>query len=1088
MQNQTDGPIDQNSIKHDASSQKFNPRYLWQLLFSWCLILVWSAFFCVYLEGKSTYDMAFTLWDDRYARVFMEPMSFIILPQSVFYPIFLVATAIIIAACVNRGWKKQFITIFVLLSICFILYLSIEYAFMLQTYPGARHGPIGWLIIDLPWQSLITFCLTNGCGLIGIWILMSEEFPTTRTKIKNKDVMRKWSYYISIWRFRIIIIAGMVLGSLALNAWLILHFKNVNAGFIVASIAGVAGIALLLLNKGILKFSYTRKVSTRFSLFTKDVLYDQDREPVNRTFDFFVNPRNHIWRQLRNVLNGILISCAIGLIAGMCFMTVPDEWVFNRLLDFLPWMVLGMLGAIVLMSFVPEPAIFFPSAFIYVMFAYNTFLDDFNIPFNEFFMYFNGVMLGFWIGILFSYLFFMYRAKDVTRNYYLMIFITTAFTVLWLLVSLVDRFQHAGDMVQRGITDGLELIMPYADQIAEYFLYVSLGMWGLDVVLRLFKLGQVKNYGRAPKWKNYWAGKKYQKMTIGSKLPAKRKKFASIALIIGLSAMVGVVQGGFIAPAYARPLLIRTDNYGIWTVPGVMKVERSFPISMPSYATIENQIDVSAAKGEWEGFHVLVTPQPGKEVTLTNINWSNFTNVPQNATLNDSIMEVFLVGYLVDEQPDTLIEYPGTVIRNASEHIDLFFRLRVPRNSTEGMYENQILLTVNGAIQPISFQLQVFNFTIPWDRHLRTAFGGGWQTNEWFDEIEFLRISQYSMGIPFSQGSQYWWNGTAYEFDWTAYDAAFQAQLNRGFTGIRQGYFPSSRPGGLTDEQWAQVQLGFLRNVSAHLESNSWLDEMGENHTWDEIPYDYWIDEPPISDYQRIYDRNSIYKNGTKLHPLLTEEFREDSSVLYDYVEEEYRDDLDLLHDVVDIWCPVIGNFEPSAVENRHAAGQEYWFYVCVGPTHPYPNLMLHEPGHNPRLLPLICARFNADGFLYWSMTSGNRTYRAGFEGNGDGQIAFTDPNTGRALPTLRLLSFSAGVEDFEYIWLMRKTLEYENVTGPIPNNLKTRVDQMESRLESLGGSRPQFVNHDLNTLLNFREDMAALLEDLWPYSQNLYP
>jgi hypothetical protein len=149
--------------------------------------------------------------------------------------------------------------------------------------------------------------------------------------------------------------------------------------------------------------------------------------------------------------------------------------------------------------------------------------------------------------------------------------------------------------------------------------------------------------------------------------------------------------------------------------------------------------------------------------------------------------------------------------------------------------------------------------------------------------------------------------------------------------------------------------------------------------------------------------------------------------------------------------------------------------------------MQLWEAGHDPRLLPYICARFNADGFLYWSMTASTDTYREGFDGNGDGQLCYVDPNTSRPLPSLRLLSFSAGVEDFEYIWLMRKTVAYQNVTGSIPSSLLGRVSAMEARLNRYVGDRPQFCSHDYDELVSYRTELADLLEDLWPYSQLLY-
>jgi hypothetical protein len=219
-----------------------------------------------------------------------------------------------------------------------------------------------------------------------------------------------------------------------------------------------------------------------------------------------------------------------------------------------------------------------------------------------------------------------------------------------------------------------------------------------------------------------------------------------------------------------------------------------------------------------------------------------------------------------------------------------------------------------------------------------------------------------------------------------------------------------------------------------------------------------------------VFDR---YHAGTsQLRTLLTEEYR-----------EEYPD----LHECVDIWCPVIGNFEPSAVTNRHAAGQEYWFYVCVAPTAPYPNLQLWEAGQDPRLLPLLCARFRADGFLYWSMTTLNHTYRAGFDGNGDGQLAYYDVSGARMLPSLRLLSFAAGVEDYEYLWLMRLAIQNQSTIGPLPSELLLKAQDLELRLNQSVSDRPQFVNHDLKWILDFRSDIAVLLEELWRYVKKMY-
>src|SRR5271157_2687901 len=70
-------------------------RHFWQGLLAWSLILVWASIFCVFLEGKSSYDLAFTLWDDEYAKL-PTPSLFtpsIIIPQFVFYTLFFILTA-----------------------------------------------------------------------------------------------------------------------------------------------------------------------------------------------------------------------------------------------------------------------------------------------------------------------------------------------------------------------------------------------------------------------------------------------------------------------------------------------------------------------------------------------------------------------------------------------------------------------------------------------------------------------------------------------------------------------------------------------------------------------------------------------------------------------------------------------------------------------------------------------------------------------------------------------------------------------------------------------------------------------------------
>ncbi len=1055
------------------------------MLLAWSLIIVWGAVFCVFLEGKSSYDLAFTLWDDQYAKVPLEPMGRVILPQFAVYAVFLVITGMVVAMFVNSRFFKQFAVMIILATAVLLLSFVIAFGTVTEEFVGGRQGPTGWTILEYPWLSLLLFCMGNASGMIGIWFLISQEIPRITTSFETRQVIKEWTQVISMWRARILIIIVFVLGSIALNAGSILTFKHINAAFVIAAIGCVAAMFIIFFKSDVLQSDFKKQKQTgkkQIWLFTPDPIIHRDGTKFNRVFDFVVNPRNIAWRAVRNVFNGILTAVGMFLITAMCFMTVPDEWVFERFFDLLPWMLIGVLIGIGFMSIFPEPAIYYSAIILFVIQTYDSFLVDFSIPFDPTFIAINGGLFGFWIAVFFSSQFYIFRSKTRGRNFNLMIFLMITFSLTWMILCFVGRFQHAGQMVQDPITAVLDVLFPIFLTISEYFLYISIGFWGLDIVYRVYRKFKPVMMTRQVKPESLQGSAAPKQMmhmpSLQINISNHRKKLIAL-LVIGIFAgSFSIVQVTHVYGNEIRPLLYRSDEFGIWTVDAVTKVEKDFAIQMPSFAPIESTIDVAAARGEWNGFHVLISPQPGKTSILTNVSWDAFVPESGGATINASIMEVYLVSYLVDRQPDPLVELPSNVTRTGGEHADLYFRLLVPRNATAGVYDDTIHLTVNSNNCPVLLHLQVYNFTIPANNHLRTSFGGYTATSQWYDEMEYLRISQYDMGIPFRDGFEYSWNnGTKqFDFNWAVYDAAFQAQLNRNFTSFTQGYFPNRPPPTdvANDSQWAIIEAQFLHNVSEHLESKKWTDQAGTNHSWVEIPFMFGIDEPSVSQYPTIRDAFDRYHaNGTsKLRTLLT---------------EQYDPTYPILDTCVDTWCPVIGNFEPSAVTNRHAKGQEYWFYVCVGPVAPYPDMLLWEQGNDQRLLPYICARFNADGFLYWHMTFGNWSYRAGFDGNGDGQLAFPDPLTGRLLPGLRLLSFSLGIQDFECIWLMRATKNNPGKTGVIPDTLLSRIDAMETRLNNNVGARPQFINHDAGVWRDFKADLSRLLMDLWPYSKNLY-
>ena len=187
---------DSNSIK-TAEKRKLlsnfsnHKQFYWKIALAFCLMLIFSAMLSFFLEGKSAYDLAFTLWDDRFAKFTFGNMGDVIMPQALFYSIFFVITVIIFVFLIKSvSIRRIFIGILIVTSILFLIFIA-YYGIVLQTYLGARQGPAGWLILESPWLSLILLCFTLCLGLFALWILLYPDLKISNNPGKSKIEIRK---------------------------------------------------------------------------------------------------------------------------------------------------------------------------------------------------------------------------------------------------------------------------------------------------------------------------------------------------------------------------------------------------------------------------------------------------------------------------------------------------------------------------------------------------------------------------------------------------------------------------------------------------------------------------------------------------------------------------------------------------------------------------------------------------------------------------------------------------------------------------------------------------------------------------------
>ncbi len=226
----------------------------------------------------------------------------------------------------------------------------------------------------------------------------------------------------------------------------------------------------------------------------------------------------------------------------------------------------------------------------------------------------------------------------------------------------------------------------------------------------------------------------------------------------------------------------------------------------------------------------------------------------------------------------------------------------------------------------------------------------------------------------------------------------------------------------------------YLGQLESHLREKGWLDEA----------FVYWFDEPDPKDYAFVSNGFAKLKRwAPDVNRMLTEQ-----------VEPA-------LVGGPNIWCPVSSSYEQTSAEPRRTAGDEFWWYVCTGPKTPYCTLFIDHPGTEMRVWLWQTWQRKIVGILVWQTNywtssaaypdrehpqdpyedpmgwvSGYSTPQGTRRawGNGDGRFLYPPEAASDGRPTspvfegpvesVRLEMLRDGIEDYEYLALLRRLLE----------------------------------------------------------------
>ena len=502
----------------------------------------------------------------------------------------------------------------------------------------------------------------------------------------------------------------------------------------------------------------------------------------------------------------------------------------------------------------------------------------------------------------------------------------------------------------------------------------------------------------------------------------------------------------------------------IWGAPAIEKITQEHAVP-----THRAPLLIQAAKNEFEPLQLVVRAASEQQLAVSV---SDF--VSDAGTIRANNVAIHRVDYVpmsqssdrfgrIGEWPDPL--YPiaagATVTFPEGQNQPLWFTVYVPPDASAGTY--QATITIGTATVPVS--LDVWDFALPPDIHLKSEWGFGWSevveiyqgtvsgsvqscywdlVNSLYEDFAGHRLTPKGVGWPaglnYPGGVEYDCAGGLDAESWGQWgfaDLAAQylegGALSHGngfpsflIRGPASNWPPDSRPSSFCDESRGDDPPG----ASAY------------NTRW----FEYW---EAVSDYLAT----SGYAGRGYYHIVNEPQTFEDYEIVA-YLAEQTKavapDVLLLLSEQVepaihsnpsypgakiDIWMPTITSYQVERAHDRQLNhGEQVWWYFLYGDRPPLPNpTVIDRAGLEARIIPWLAWAERVDGLLYYSTTDWNPSPWTDAwinDGNGDGfmfypptdsTVAFDacSAQSNRLVPSIRWELLREGMEDYEYLWVL---------------------------------------------------------------------
>ncbi|MDH7601606.1 MAG: DUF4091 domain-containing protein [Armatimonadota bacterium] len=536
------------------------------------------------------------------------------------------------------------------------------------------------------------------------------------------------------------------------------------------------------------------------------------------------------------------------------------------------------------------------------------------------------------------------------------------------------------------------------------------------------------------------------------------------------------------APPTAVGGIITTQSWGtLWYSISTFKVMRD---TKPPANKVSG-VQISAAKNEYEAFQLVLRPAK----TLSGVKVTPHTLVgPKKSTIPAYNIVVRNVEYLNVTEPTSADVQPGwypdplpeftPFTAAAGRNTPVWITVYVPPKTSPGDYKGVLDITAQGLKLSVPLKVHVWDFELPTVSALRTAYGCGMSGPVTYHGAQTLEqkrklLDHYNREFwrhrvaPYEPYKFYEIKGTVengrIKLDFSDFDVAVQKYFAL-FNGYKLPGFALGETAGMDfGDNYNQLKIEYMRMVAEHLLDKGQLLK----------GYNYIFDEPTPEDYPKVKHAAELCRMADQRIKVLLTEQVEDELVGY-----------------VDIWVPVLSNYDEQKSKARQQAGEEVWWYVCCGPHHPYPNNFIDYPAIDHRILHWITWRYGVNGILYWNTTYWRdnpwetpMSYTPdgkGKWGNGDGRLLYPPVKKPSSkfvdrgpVPSIRWEMIRDGIEDYDYFAILKARLANAK-PGPAADKAKAALQLVNE----LAKSRTEYTR-DPAKLESAREAVARAIEGL---------